>query len=298
MKILLIYYTGTFNTRYLTEKVKSRFESRGDTVDTVEITSTTPLCECEGYDLIGFSYPIYAFNSPRPFNKYVKKLKFTRGQKYFIYKNSGETMAVNNASSRILIRYMKRRHAELVGEYHFVMPYNIHFKFDRDFVRQIFEKNEKLLDILMYDLENGIVKVIKSKFIYNVASFFNEIQKIGGNVNSFVYKVDTKKCVMCKKCVKECSHENIYVDKKGKIKFHHHCDMCMRCSFFCPTDAINIGFLNGWRVNGDYNFKEIENDTSEIKPYITNESRGFYKCFIKHFDAIDKEHERLFGKSE
>ena len=155
MKILLIYYTGTYNTRYLTEKLKSRFEGRCESVDTVEITSTTPTCECAGYDLVGFSYPIYGFNSPLPFNKYVKKLKFPRGQKYFIYKNSGETMAMNNASSRILIRYMKRQRAELVGEYHFVMPYNIHFRFERDFVRQIFEKNEKLLDIMLYNLDNA-----------------------------------------------------------------------------------------------------------------------------------------------
>jgi len=294
MKILLIYYTGTFNTRLLTQKLKARLEARGDSVDTVEITSTTPLCSCDGYDLIGFSYPIYGFNSPLPFNKYVKRLKIQRGQRYFIYKNSGETMAMNNASSRILIRYMKRRRAELAGEYHFVMPYNIHFRFERDFVRQIFEKNEKLLDIMLYNLENGIVKRIKSNFIYNLAAFFVGIQKIGGNVNSFLYKVDAQKCVGCQKCIKECPHENIY-EKNGKIKFHHHCDMCMRCSFFCPTDAIKIGFLQGWKVNGAYDYADIENDSSQIVPYITEDSRGFYKCFIKHFATIDAEHEKIFG---
>lgn len=297
MKILLIYYTGTYNTRYLTEKVKSRFTSRGDEVDTVEINCKTPLCSCDGYDLIGFSYPIYGFNSPLPFNKYVSKLKFNKGQKYFIYKNSGETMAMNNASSRILIRRMKRQKCHLVGEYHYVMPYNIHFRFERDFIRQIFKMNEKLLDVMMYNLDNGIVKRIKSNFIYNLAAFFVGIQKVGGNVNSFFYKVDREKCIKCGLCVKKCPHDNIYI-KKGKIKFHHHCDMCMRCSFFCPTDAIGIGFLQGWRVNGAYDFKDIENDTSEIKPYITESSKGFYKCFISYFDNIEKEYKSLLTFKE
>lgn len=292
MKVLLIYYTGTFNTRYLTEKVKDRFEKQGDKVDTVEINSKTPVCDCANYDLIGFSYPIYGFNSPLPFNKYVRKLKFDAGQKYFIYKNSGETFAMNNASSRILIRIMKRHKAKLCGEYHFVMPYNIHFAFERDFLRQIFDKNQKLMEIMLYNLNNGIIKKIKSNLIYNLAAFFVGIQKIGGNVNSFLYKVDKEKCINCGKCVKECPHDNVY-EKNGKIKFHHHCDMCMRCSFFCPTNAIKIGFLEGWKVNGAYDFKDIESDASPTPTYITKDSKGFFKCFIKHFNDIDNEYAKI-----
>ena len=170
MRVLLIYYTGTYNTRFLTSKVKERFEAQGDTVDTVEITSTTPAVDTQGYGLVGFSYPIYGFNAPAPFERYTKKLRFCKGQKYFIYKNSGETLAMNNASSRLLIRRMRRRGAELVGEYHFVMPYNIHFAFDRDFVREILVKNAKLLDIMMHNLRVGHVERIKSNAIYNTAA--------------------------------------------------------------------------------------------------------------------------------
>ena len=291
----MVYYTGTYNTRYLSGKLESRFIEKGDTVDKVEIASTTPIVDTTEYDLIGFSYPIYGFNSPAPFNKYVKKLKFRAGQKYFIYKNSGETFAMNNASSRILIRVMKRRKVEFCGEYHFVMPYNIHFPFEDDFIREIFSYNKKLLDVMFYNLEHGIVHKIKSKFIYNLAAFFVGIQKVGGNVNSFLYKIEKDKCIKCMKCVKECPHANIYV-KKDKIKFHHHCDMCMRCSFFCPTNAIKIGFLEGWKVNGAYNFKELEKLGPPEKPYITEQSKGFYSCFIKYFADIDREYKEIFEK--
>lgn len=294
MRILLIYYTGTYNTRYLTQKLASRFVQHGDTVDTVEINCNTPICDCHGYDLIGFSYPIYGFNAPRPFEKYVSKLQFTKGQKYFIYKNSGETLAMNNASSRLLIRRMKRNSCIFAGEYHFVMPYNIHFPFERDFVRQILDMNDKLMDILLHDLDNGIVKECKSNFIYNLGAFFVGIQKIGGDVNSFLYRVAPEKCLNCGMCVKNCPQKNIYV-ANGKIKFHHHCDMCMRCSFHCPTNAISIGFLQGWRVNGAYDFQSIEQEPSLSKPYITNNGTGFYKCFVTYFDQILQEHAQLFG---
>lgn len=297
MKILLIYYTGTYNTRYLTGKVKERFTERGDEVDTVEIDCNTPPCPTEGYDLVGFSYPIYGFNAPLPFDRYVAKLKFPKGQKYFIYKNSGEVLAMNNASSRILIRKMKRDGAILAGEYHFVMPYNIHFPFERDFVREILDKDKKLLDIMMHDLDNGIVKTIDSNLLYDVGAFFVGIQKIGGDVNSFFYTVDEEKCIKCGLCAKKCPHDNIYIED-GKIKFHHHCDMCMRCSFFCPTDAIRIGFLDGWRVNGAYDLKGLEAAGKPEKPYITEDSQGFYKCFINYFKRIEDEHKKIFGDDE
>lgn len=292
MRVLLIYYTGTFNTRYLTDKLKARFEAQGNSVNTVEINSKTPVCDCSGYDLIGFSYPIYGFNAPLPFDRYVARLDIPDGQRYFIYKNSGETLAMNNASSRILIRTMRRRRAVLAGEYHFVMPYNIHFPFERDFVRQILEKNGKLMEIMLYNLSHGIVRGIKSNPVYNAGAFFVGIQKVGGNVNSFFYRVDEAKCTSCGKCVRECPHENIYV-KNGKIKFRHHCDMCMRCSFFCPTNAIKIGFLEGWKVNGAYDFKGMEKDGTPVPEYINGKSKGFYKCFIKHFKRIDDDYARL-----
>ncbi len=297
MKVLLIYYTGTYNTRFLSDELQNALTVRGHQVDRVEINCETQPVNTEGYDMVGFSYPIYGFNSPGPFNRFIKKkLTCPRGQKFFIYKNSGETLAMNNASSRILLHRMKRKKGTFCGEYHFVMPYNIHFKFDRAFVREILQKDEKLMRILVDDIENGRVKKIKSKWIYNFAAAFVRIVNIAGDINSFFYKVDKDKCVQCMKCVRDCPEKNVRFEK-GKIKFGHNCDMCMRCSFLCPTDAIKIGFLDswGWRVNGDYKLKELKKDTSPVEPYITEKSEGFYKCYIKTFAEIDAEYERLFG---
>ena len=157
MRVLLVYYTGTYNTRYLANQVKQRFIDNKNQVDTIEIASNTEPIDTSVYDLIGFSYPIYGFNSPLPFNKYVRRLRFNEKQKYFIFKNSGETLAMNNASSRILIRLMKRQKVTFLGEYHYVMPYNIHFPFEKEFVKQILIYNKKLMDVMFYNLENNII---------------------------------------------------------------------------------------------------------------------------------------------
>ena len=293
MKVLLIYYTGTYNTRYLTNKIEQEFTNKGDIVNKVEINYATPVVTTEGYDLVGFGYPIYGFNSPLPFNKYFRKLKFTRGQKYFIYKNSGETLAMNNASSRIIIRRMKKKKAVFTGEHHYVMPYNIHFAYDKNFVREILDYDNKLLAVMMNNLSNGTVEKIKSNVFYDIGAFFVGIQKLGGAINSLFYKVDNDRCVKCHLCVTTCPQNNVKIGNDGKVKFGHHCDMCMRCSFYCPTNAISIGLLKNWKVNGDYKLKELEDMGAPEKPYITKDSSGFYKCFIKTFKEIDEKYQQL-----
>ena len=292
MRVLLVYYTGTYNTRWLVGRVGERFTAEGHEVTAVEITSKTPPVATEGFDLIGFSYPIYGFNAPRPFESYVKKLSFRRGQKFFIFKNSGETFAMNNASSRLLLRRMRGAGAEFLGEYHFVMPYNIHFRFEDDFVREILDYDRKLIEVMLHNLKKGVVRRIESRPLYDLGAFFVGIQKIGGNVNSFFYRVDADKCTLCGKCARECPHENITL-KDGRVRFAHHCDMCMRCSFFCPRDAIHIGFLEGWRVNGAYDLDALSAMGPPSVPYITEGSEGFYRCFIKHFAEIDSQYEEI-----
>lgn len=292
MNVLLVYFTGTYNTEFLVRQVEKRFILQGAKVDKIAITKNADSVETTDYDYIGFSYPIYGFNAPAPFIKYIKRLKFHKNQRYFIFKNSGETMGLNNASSRRIMRIMKKNKCTFLGEYHFVMPYNIHFPYDEDFIYQIIEKDKKLLDIMFYNLSINKVKKIKSNIIYTLGAFFVSIQSIGGNVNSFFYKVDNKKCNKCGLCVRNCPSHNIEI-KNNKIKFHHSCYMCMRCSFYCPQRAIRIGFLQNWVVYNYYNLEKMWSNDVIHRTFIDEKSKGFYKCFTKTFNDIDEEYENI-----
>lgn len=298
MNVLLLYYTGTFNTRYLTLMLKKRFESEGHSVTTYEIDPlNTEKLSFDGYDLLGLGYPIYGFNAPYPFLKFVKKQKFPKGMKAFIYKNSGETFHANDASSVSVLRKLKKDGVITDNEYHFIMPYNIHFRFEENLVKEMLEMDDKLLDILYYEVTSGIKNIKKYKLIHRIITFFVKLQFIGGDVNSFFCHVDKKKCTKCGYCIKMCPMKNIYKNKKGDVRFHHHCLMCMRCSLGCPVDAVRIGLLEGWRVNGPYNFEKIRK--IENKERIINENtKGFFRCYIKTYKNIDSRYEELFGEKK
>ena len=299
MNCLLIYFTGTFNTRYITNMLKGRLEGEGWTVSVHEID---PLdnrrLDLSAYDIIGLGYPIYGYCAPWAFLRFIRAQKFPKGMKVFIYKNSGETEHANDASSKYVLRKLRRDGVIMKNEYHFIMPHNIHFRFDDYLVKEMLQMDATLMDILVYEVKNGIANWKPYKVWPRlVSAVVSRPQYIGGNVNSFLYKVDMDKCIDCGLCIKRCPTKNIYHDEQGVIRFHHNCLMCMRCSFYCPKDAIHIGFLEdwGWKVNGGYDFKKIEKINYD-KPFITPQTTGFFKCYVETYDKIRSRHKEIFGE--
>lgn len=281
----------------MTQKLKERLEKESWSVATYEIDPlNNERIDFSSYDIIGLGYPIHGFAAPWAFLKFIRHQKFPKGIRAFIYKNSGETYHENDASSKFVLRKLRRDKVDIKNEYHFLMPYNIHFKYDEYLVREMLEMDKKLLEILVYEVINKVPNLEPHKLWPSiVASVVARPQYIGGDVNSFFYKVDKEKCNGCGLCIKRCPTHNIYIKKNGEMGFHHHCLMCMRCSLYCPTDAFHIGFLDnwGWKVNGGYNFNKIEQIKLD-KPYITDETTGFFRCYIETYAKINKRYKEIF----
>ena len=102
------------------------------------------------------------------------------------------------------------------------------------------------------------------------------------------FRVDKSKCINCGKCVKACPVQNITL-KDGKFRFGGHCLGCTACSFNCPTNAINIGMLNGWKVNGAYNFGASTDGLTE-----KDVCRYCHKSYIRYFER----HGIILGKDK
>ena len=297
-KCLLIYYSGTGNSKYLTEKLCLRLEKKG--ID-VEVYRINPLkmerLELSKYDLIGVCYPIYGFNLPSKVHKFFKKQHFNPGQRVFVYKNSGETWRENDSSSLVLRKIFKRQKVVFENEYHFIMPYNIHFRYDEKLVKEMLTMDEKLMDIMVKEVLEGIPNIKKYTFHNN---FFNRLFRLtylGGPINVRFYRVDKNKCIKCGVCIKGCQMKNISFNKKGNIKFSHHCLMCMYCTLNCPRDAIKMGLFNSWRVNKPYHLEQIEK-MEPGEPVITSETTGFFKCYIKTYQEINERHKELFKEEQ
>lgn len=265
MKILLLYFSGTGNTERITALYKSAFAELGH-----EATALSLPCDAEyaredfinGFDMIGFGYPIHAFNAPEIMLKACKalpKLPKSRKKPVFVYKTSGEPVRMSDVSSLKMKGILKRRGYTLFAEYQYVMPYNIIFRHNDKAVYKMWETAKALVPIDVADIVKKTPHLPKYVAFGAFVSWVLRIEHGGARLIGRGFK-STDACTKCGLCIKNCPAKNIELDKNGKVVFGKKCMICMRCTMYCPHDAIKPGILNGWKVNGKYSFAPPDKD--------------------------------------
>ena len=281
MRILLLYFTGTGNTRLCASFLADGFKARGHDVDLCEAREGF---DVSSYDMLGIGYPIHAFNAPKTFVNTIKSLpKATK--EYFFFKVSGEPFAMNNSSSVTLARILRKKGYRKIGEKHFLMPYNIIFRYKDEIAKQMALYLPPLCDAFAQDILEGKAESIKYGFFSRIATFLFKIEWIAPFINAPLVRFRAKKCIRCNKCLNDCPQQAIYLNKKGKYRIHPtKCAMCMRCTLYCPKDAICFGIMNPWKVNGDFGYGRLLQDESVNPDYINHQTKGYFRRFNKYFD--------------
>lgn len=302
MKKAVIYvFSGTGNTRLVADLYKEFLTDYETVIYDVKMVASKDAAGKEkftfvdapnpnDFDLIGFGHPVYGFNIPLPLDKFLDTLpKLSEKKPAFVLKTSGEGLYLNQFSSQRLIKKMEKKGMEFVSDRHFVMPYNMIFRHTPEMVKREWLYATAYAKLSCKELMEGK----KDKIHINpLLRFWVPLVRI-----EWIYyplaapvsmKVDMKKCIKCQKCVKSCPLNNITFTGE-KFKFGHNCTMCTCCSFGCPTCAISIGLLNGWRINGSYNIKKTAADPSVTCPEMGKDYTGLHPwLYKKYFRKLDK----------
>ncbi len=278
MQAIIYYFSGTGNTLKACQAFQSSFQRNGVLCSLFDITSNAAVPNPENFDFVGFAYPIHAFNAPYVVYKFVRTLPRQNKKNYFIFTTSGEPLSLNNSSSAHLCAKLRRRgFGKLTNEYHYVMPYNMIFRHTDVQARQMWQTASQLIPLDAAEVLSGKTSLLKRPPFGRFISWVLRIEHGAMKVNGRCFKV-TDDCVKCMKCVNNCPVGNItYDEKSGKFHFGGNCIMCTRCSFSCPKDALKIGVLNGWRVNGAYNFENPDETQTCSNP---NYCKKAYKRYF------------------
>ena len=264
MKILLIYFSGTGNTKKVAVQYKQAFEESGNEVELRSLPFEGEL-SFEGYDLVGFGYPVHAFNAPANVLRFAKSLpKLKEAKRAFIFKSSGEPVRMSDVSSLKLMKILKKRNLTVTNEYQYCMPYNIIFRHSDEMVYRMWDTAQKLVPVDCAEILAGTPRKPKKMFMGSFFAWVLRIEHWGGRFLGRHYKVN-KDCVHCGICEKNCPEHNITIKENGKFKFGKECLICMRCVFYCPKNAFKPSLLNGWKVNGAYSFEPPKEDAPKKK---------------------------------
>lgn len=285
---IIYVFTGTYHTLRTAEMIKEHLGS--EKIRTVIHEVRQPINQIpvpEEGDIVGFGYPIHAFNAPQLFLDFVRRLPVARHNRAFMFKTSGEPFRINDASSCKLHRMLLKKNYDVVLETHLLMPYNILRRYPDGLVKQMTLYSEAMCRQLVLRLLNGERDNIRYTVRHRLASVIFRIEWFGAWLNGLFYTVNMQKCTKCQKCVKTCPAGNISFDG-ARFHFARHCTMCMRCAMYCPANAMNIGLLQPWKVNGGYAFTQIVEDPDIPVDYVNPSTKGYFSLFRKFFRNADQ----------
>lgn len=287
MKVLLCAFSGTGNTMIATHKLASFFEQEGHEVTIYPVTRPYEnIPDPNEYDVIGLGYPIHAFNAPQIFVRFCKRLPKVENKKTFFYKTSGEPFRPNNASSFFCYKALKKKGYHCIMDVHMLMPYNIMFRYKDGLAKQMYIYTKATCKLIVKRILNGEEDKLRYNIFTIIWALMLRLQWFGAWILGPTIHAKKKLCTKCGACVAKCPSHNIKMTEKGP-KFGWRCTMCMSCAFRCPQDAVRPGFLNPWRVNGLYPYAEVLKDKEKPSVYITEETKGYFKLFLKYYQKLD-----------
>lgn len=247
-RIGIYVFSGTGNTLKCAKALETALTETGVSVNFHEIADGTETASER--DLV-ICYPVYGFNMPRIMKPFCRNMN--GGGNVWFLKTSGEPLHLNDNSSAELIRILQKKGYAIKGEFHYIMPYNMVFRHADELASLMWETAKKRVPDAAKRIANGKEAPVSAPFSAKIVSALCRIEHWFYPKNGRLFRVDSKKCVRCLKCVKSCPTKNVaYSD--GKFHFGRNCIGCVRCSFNCPTGAIHIGLIDFMRVNGPYDF--------------------------------------------
>ena len=285
MKVLICTFSGTGNTFLAADSIAESLRALGVKIEQIKIEDIVSIKSplyLDDIDHLLIGYPIHAFNTPKIVVDFAKNLPIVNGIKVSIFKTSGEPFFFNDSSSHMLIKTLEPKGYDFMLEAHFLMPYNIMFRYPDALAKQMYLKTLEMSAGFAEGILNGNHGMIKYGAFNKFISFILRIQWGGARFNGRLYSCRHKKCTLCMKCVNNCPSGNIR-KSEGKIRFDGKCLMCMRCVQNCPHAAINIGILRWWAVRGGYNFKRLVSDSSIPGDYVNENTRGYFRLFRSFF---------------
>jgi len=288
-KAVIYVFSGTGNTRYAADKIAEALTAYD--VNTTVWETRAPFDDIpdpNDYDIVGFGYPVHAFNAPKFFLKFVKSLPKVNNKQAFIFKTSGEPFRINGASSLTLTYILKRKGFKPMLDRHLLMPYNIMFRYDDALAKQMYLHTAQISAPIAYKIAQNQKENMRYNIFAAAVMYVFRVQWFGAWLNGPLIHADKNICTGCGLCEQMCPTQNIKITD-GVPVFGSKCSMCMSCVFRCPVDAIRPGFLNHWRVNGVYKYDKIVTDPLVPDKYIDENTTGYFKLFREYYKKTNKE---------
>jgi flavodoxin/ferredoxin len=299
MKVLLIYFSQTGNTKKITDQVSQGIESTGVHCDVVPMKGYD-ISKLPEYDLVGLGFPVFFYHEPFNVRDFIQDLPPLNHQHWFIYVTHanaiGEALPITSES-------LTKKGAIVVG-YHdtyadatvpfYPKPLYIDGHPDEAELEEAKRFGEHIVEF------SPKVSGPESELIPEPLPVSSEYWKQESERLSFEYlekafpklSINLERCTKCSTCMERCPVDGIDVHSDPP-RIQEPCSFCWHCVNVCPVLAIEADW-SGWIAGAPATFKEYRKEL-EIEATKGNFRWLIDPDSINFNDPLIRQRERKLG---
>lgn len=252
MKVAIVYFSGTGNTKAVAEAYKVLLENSKHEVNICSIEKNESISK---HDLLIIGGPIYAGNMPDELINWVRKnVENVSGKKAIVFSTSAGLINANGVRS--IAKKLSNKGYDIVDTSAYEMPRNFYIdKYDptpEHIQKQQFETVAQKILVSLNCLDNQIELAFDESVV--MLDFYADLFRVMAKFMGKSFSID-ETCIGCGLCEANCPKKNIrYIEKE----YFNKCMMCTRCIHNCPVNAISYKGkkIKPYRVHYEINFDE------------------------------------------
>lgn len=249
MKVALVYYSATGNTKLACEYVKRCIH--GICIDLIDFMEITSFVITE-YDIIGFAFFTDAWQPPNILLEFIQRLSEVQNKYAFALNTFG---CISGKSALTISRTLKNKGFQVIEAFSLHAPesyppmiasgkgYNespspSEFRRFQNFINRLQESFSKIARGEEIRSRRPKLKFIDWLVPGNPAAFTRILY------GTLELKIDTEACTQCGLCTQYCPVKAISVLHKVHID-QEKCQQCWSCYNHCPYRAVKVGKYTG-----------------------------------------------------
>lgn len=285
MKFLIIYFSGTGNTKLIAEEIAKRIELRNHSVELVSVEDTNAMRHVSFKGkVIGFGFPVYKFSYPDIFTSFFPLFKsLAAGTPCFLF----STYARFPSISFIHFSKMLGRKFIITAEKSFKAPCcgiaSRKDESDYEYLSGVFFEDTIGIKIDAFT-QTVLASLIRLKRIKHIPlPFTSVLTSLVADIEKTKYpklQIAKETCTLCGLCASKCPEGNLILSgPEIIIRNERSCLHCLRCINHCPSNAVKFGKLT--EGNNRYTLKKRD-------LLFKIASSEYENPYWKEFDSIKK----------
>lgn len=245
MKILVLYYSGTGNTRFACDVARAVMEKAGHEV-TMRTYQKAGAVQYDDFDAFCFAAPVYEWAPAKNVERFVDAMPRLEGKCAFLLTSSA---GARGQATRLFATALKKKGLTALGDHNLICPDSwggtrrwSHSADETvptvESVLELAAFVEKMLSAIEMFLDGKPVETPPYRVMPTGLYLASRLSRLapGARFKMGRKKVDTAACTECQVCEKNCPVGAITLGPYPR--FSRECIACWRCINTCPEDCI------------------------------------------------------------